>query len=77
MTKLLANSGDLDQMPHSAAYDLGLHCLPITHLGVSRLKWDNRLSHYILLYNSILLDLHCLYEMFLQNTIFTLNIPTP
>ena len=25
--KLFANSGDLDQMPHS---DLGLHCLPIT-----------------------------------------------
>ena len=26
-------------MPHSAASDLGLHCLPVTHLGVSSLKW--------------------------------------
>ena len=25
-------------MPHSAVYDLGLHCLPITLLGVSRLQ---------------------------------------
>ena len=28
--KLFANSGDPDQTPHSAASDLGLHCLPIT-----------------------------------------------
>ena len=28
-----------DQMPHSVASDLGLHCLPVTLLGVSRLKW--------------------------------------
>ena len=26
---LLANSGDPDQMPHYAASDLGLHCLPM------------------------------------------------
>ena len=37
MVKPLANSGDPDQMPHSAASDLGLHCLQITLLGVSRL----------------------------------------
>ena len=36
MAKLFANSEDPDQMPHSAASDLGLHCLPIW--GVSRLK---------------------------------------
>ena len=35
MVELLANSGDPDQMPHSAASDLGLHCLPVTLLGVS------------------------------------------
>ena len=28
LVELFANSGDPDQMPHSAAYDLGLHCLP-------------------------------------------------
>ena len=28
-------------MPHSAASDLGLHCLPITLLWVSRLQWVN------------------------------------
>ena len=37
--ELFANSGDPDQMPHVAASDLGLHCLPITLLGVSRLQW--------------------------------------
>ena len=41
MAKLLANSGDPDQMSHSAVSDLGLHCLLITILGVSRLKWVN------------------------------------
>ena len=39
--KLFANSGDPDQMPHSAVCDLGLHCLPITFLQVSRLQWIN------------------------------------
>ena len=33
MAELFANSGDPDQAPHSAAFDLGLHCLPITLLG--------------------------------------------
>ena len=32
MAKQFANSGDSDQMLHSAASDLGLHCLPITLL---------------------------------------------
>ena len=41
MVKLFANSGDPDQMLHSAASDLSLHCLPITLLGVSRLQWVN------------------------------------
>ena len=42
MVELYANSGDPDQMPHSVASDLGLHCLPSTPLGVSRLQWvDN------------------------------------
>ena len=26
------NSADPDQMPHSAAFDLGLHCLPMSHI---------------------------------------------
>ena len=39
MTELLANSGDPDQTPRSAASDLGLHYLPTTLLGVSRLQW--------------------------------------
>ena len=38
MVELFANSGDPDQTPHSAASDLGLYCLPITLLGVSRLQ---------------------------------------
>ena len=39
MVELFENSGALVQMPHSAVSDLGLHCLPITLLGVSRLQW--------------------------------------
>ena len=32
---LNANSVNPDQMPHFVASDLGLHCLPVTLLGVS------------------------------------------
>ena len=39
MSKLNANSVDPDQMPHSATSDLGLHCLPISHLWDTRHKW--------------------------------------
>ena len=38
-TTVFANSEDPDQMPHSAASDMDLHCLPVTHLGVSSLQW--------------------------------------
>ena len=41
MVELIANSGDPDQTPHSAASDLGLHCLPVPLLGISRLQWVN------------------------------------
>ena len=41
MAKPFANSGDPDQTPHSATSNLGLHCLPVTLLGVSRLQWVN------------------------------------
>ena len=39
MIELFSNSGGPDQMLHSAASDLGLHCLPIILLGVSILQW--------------------------------------
>ena len=39
MVELFANSGDPDQTPHFVASDLGQHCLPVTHFGVSRLQW--------------------------------------
>ena len=39
MAEVFANSEDPDQMPRSAASDLGLHCLPITLLGVSQIQW--------------------------------------
>ena len=39
MVEVFANSGDPEQMPHSAASYLGLLCLPIILLGVSRLQW--------------------------------------
>ena len=41
MIELFANSGDPDQILHSAASDLGLHCLPVILLGVSQLQQGN------------------------------------
>ena len=37
-----ANSVDPDQTPRSAASDLGLHCLPMSHLWDARYKWVNQ-----------------------------------
>ena len=34
-----ANSGDLDQTPHSVASDLGLHYLPMSHKKDARHIW--------------------------------------
>ena len=39
MVQLFANSGDPDQTPQNVASDLGLHCLPVTRLGISSLQW--------------------------------------
>ena len=39
MVERFAGSADPDQTPRYAASDLGLHCLPITLLGASRLQW--------------------------------------
>ena len=36
-TILEANSGDSDQTPQSAASDMGLHCLPISHKNTTHL----------------------------------------
>ena len=36
-----ANSIDPDQMPRSAASDLGLRCLPMSHLWYKWHKWVN------------------------------------
>ena len=49
MVELFANSGDPDQMLPSATSDLGLHCLPVTCLGVSSLQWVNSQSQAIFL----------------------------
>ena len=38
MAKLFANSGGPDHMPCPVSSDLGLHCLPVTLLGVSGLQ---------------------------------------
>ena len=47
MSYVFAKSEEPDQMPRSAASDLGLHCLPDTLLGVSRLQWVNNLVHSV------------------------------
>ena len=46
MVELFANSGDPDQTQRSAASDLGLHCLLITLLGVSRPQWVKTSNHH-------------------------------
>ena len=38
MVEIFANSEDPDQTPQNVASDRGLHCLPITLLGVSSLQ---------------------------------------
>ena len=48
MIELFANR-DPDQMLFYAAFDLDLHCLPITCLGVSRLQWVNHICPKILI----------------------------
>ena len=35
----VSNSGDPDQMPHSAVSDLGIHCLSMSHKMDARLIW--------------------------------------
>ena len=47
MAKLFANSGHPDRMSRSATSDLGLHSLPITLLGVTRLKGINKIHYFI------------------------------
>ena len=47
MAEVFSNSEDTNQMPHSVVSDLGLHCLPITFLGVFRLQWVNEYSQCI------------------------------
>ena len=38
---ILANTVDCDQTPHDVASDLGLQCLPMSLLRVSRQEWVN------------------------------------
>ena len=45
MVGLFTNRGDPDQTLHSVVSNLGLHCLPITLLGVSRHQWVS--EHYM------------------------------
>ena len=46
MPVINANSVDPDQTPRSAASDLGLHCLPMSHLWDAWHKWANFWSPY-------------------------------
>ena len=64
MAKRFANRGDLDQTTHSAASDLGLCCLPITLLVVSRLKWVNIESSLIFFFFFFLLFFFYYYSFY-------------
>ena len=37
----VSNIGEPNQTPHSAASELGLHCLPMSHKKDARLIWVN------------------------------------
>ena len=69
MAKLLANSGDADQVP-SVASDLGLHCLLITLLGVSRLKWVKYVIPRGLFSNSLTVLFYCTLVQVLSDCMF-------
>ena len=62
IAKLFANSGDPDQMPQNAASDMGLHCLQISFLRISRIKWTKfelwmmKLSNFLFVINIYLLQ---------------------
>ena len=56
MAKLFANSGDTDQKPHSAASDLGLHCLPITLLEMSKLQWVKKEYSWLSLSQTLMIQ---------------------
>ena len=61
MVWLFANSEYPDQTWHFVASDLGLHCLLITRLGVSRLQWVNPFMSSGLFYHNSL-------EWFISNS---------
>ena len=67
MAKLFVNSGDPDQTPHSAASDLGLHCLPGTLLRVSQLQWVNYCTAMILMMCAITLQALMSLEYYYQS----------
>ena len=87
MAKLFANSGDPDQTLRSVASDLGLHCLPITLLRVSRLQWVNHNysccvnfeTYYTFFYFSekIWLDMSCELKVWQNNKIINLTLKAP
>ena len=49
MVELFANSEDPDHTSRSVTSDLGLHCLPLTRLGVSSLQWVKMQSFTLVL----------------------------
>ena len=64
MVELIANSGDPDQTPRSAAFDLGLHCLPITVLRVhfDLIRCSSSVHFFLLLLLFYLFDMICCYS---------------
>ena len=60
MVELFANSGDPDQKPRSAASGVGLHCVPVTRLGVSGLQWVNIDVFHKVYFNHLLISIFVL-----------------
>ena len=59
-TILLANSGDPDQMPHSAVSDLDLFCLHIPHKKDARPIWVNQVCAWFIVACELFLERFCL-----------------
>ena len=53
ISELITNSVDPDQMAHSAASDLSLHCLPMSLLLDARHKWVKVCCYYIVILSVI------------------------
>ena len=74
MVKLFTNSGDPVQTPHSAASDLGLHCLSITLLRISWLQWVKPPKWFLCFHSLLMYVLVVVYVAFVLSLFFSSSL---